>query len=304
MGRNIAITLFASITTTVLTSVGILLLVFNRAAFDVVFGILILCFAVAVLTGLIILGRLLSDQARKVRLQTDFVAKVSHELRTPLASIRMFVDTLQSGGIDDPKERTTCLDVISTETSRLTAMIERLLKWGRMEAGKRSFQFRPESTDTLVGEALAQFEPQLQATKAEVQLELPDEVPAVNADREALVEALLNLLNNALKYGGEDGKIIVRLRHEKKRVLIDVIDQGPGIPRHEHRRIFEKFYRVLSPLTAHTKGSGLGLAMANLVVRAHRGKIRLSSEPGSGAHFTIDLPALAERTAALEVPAG
>ncbi len=295
--------LLTAIPTVVFTAVGILILVFQRAGFDIVFGVLVLTFAVAVLTGSIMLAVTIRRQSKLSQLQLDFVSKVSHELRTPLASIRMFVDTLEQGGAEDPEERAMCLDVISTETSRLSSMIERLLSWGRMESGRRLFALRPERVDTLVGEALEQFEAQRQTTGATVDLDLPDEVPAVEADREAMVETLLNLLNNALKYGGELGTITVRVRRRGKRVLIDVRDQGPGIPREEQRRIFEKFYRGSASQVNRVAGSGLGLAMAQHVVRAHRGRIRVVSEPGQGATFTVDLPALKDSDRALEVPA-
>jgi two-component system phosphate regulon sensor histidine kinase PhoR len=291
--------------TAILSSVGILILIFQRAAFDIVFGILVLILAVVILTGGLILQGVLRAQARRVRLQTDFVAKVSHELRTPLASIRMFVDTLQTG-IDDADEKKVCLDVITSETSRLTSMIERLLRWGRMEAGRETYDKRPELASTLVGEALAQLEPQLKQTDVDIEIDLPEKSPAVIADRQAVVEALLNLLSNALKYGatGSESVVVVRVRTRKRKVFFEVEDHGPGISRRDQRRVFEKFYRGSSQLVAQTKGSGLGLAMARLIVRAHKGKIRLSSQPGAGARFTIELPACPAELATREVRPG
>jgi len=302
--RNLAIVTFSFLPTAVLSSVGILILVFQRAGFDIVFGVLILIFSVAVLTGGLIGGAVMRAQARKAKLQTDFVAKVSHELRTPLASIRMFVDTLEDGAVHDPEERAMCLDVISTETSRLTTMIERLLSWGRMESGRRTYRMLPESRATLVGEAVAQLEPQLRASGLELELDLPEQSPAVMADRDALVETLLNLMSNGIKYGAAGGVLVVRVRPEKKRAMIDIEDRGDGIPRGEQRRVFERFYRGTAQVESQAKGSGLGLAMASLVIRAHKGRIRLRSTPGEGACFTVDLPALPDAAAALEVPPG
>lgn len=291
--------------TAILSSVGILILVFQRAGFDIVFGILVLILAVMILTVGIILQNVLRAQARQVKLQTDFVAKVSHELRTPLASIRMFVDTLRDTPGQDPAETALCLDVISTETSRLSSMIERLLSWGRMESGRRIYEMRPELAATLVGEALAQLEPQLQASKVEVALELPEpgEGPAVLADRQALVEALLNLMSNAVKYGA--GRLTVRVStFRQRKVRIDVEDNGPGIPREEQRRVFEKFYRGNAQLVARTAGSGLGLGMARLIVKAHKGQLRLWSQPGAGTRFTVELKKLKSGRSAIEVPRG
>jgi len=302
MRQTLAISAFAFIPTLVLSSIGILTLVYQRAAFDIVFGVLILIFSVAVLTGGIIVQTFLRREAMARRLQTDFVSKVSHELRTPLASIRMFADTLCENGDMDDGERAMCLDVIVTETSRLSSMIERLLAWGRMEAGRREYDLRPELVRTLVGEALAQAEPQFQAEEVQVTATFPPGEFAVRADRRAMVETLLNLLNNAVKYGGAGELVEVRVRSERRRVLIDVRDHGPGIPRKEHRRVFERFYRGQSQGGSTTTGSGLGLAMATLVVKAHGGRIRLSSVPGEGACFTVDLPALPDASIALEVP--
>lgn len=290
--------------TVVLSSVGILILVFQRAAFDIVFGVLILIFSVAVLTGGIVLQRALGAQTRFVRLQTDFVAKVSHELRTPLASIRLFVDTLQAGKVTDEDEAAMCLNVISTETSRLTTMIERLLSWGRMESGGRTYKQRPELAATLVGEALALLEAQLHGSEVDVSVRIDDDKLGVLADRNAMVEALLNLLANAAKYGGNGVHVSVHVQRSRRRALIEVEDDGPGIPRKEQRRVFEKFYRGSSPLTEQIKGSGLGLAMVRHVVKAHKGRVRLSSRPGEGTRFTIDLPALRPERSAMEVPAG
>lgn len=305
MTRTLITSALYFVPTLVLSSVGILILVFQRAGFDIVFGILLLILSVALLTGGIIVHGVLRRQSRRVKLQTDFVAKVSHELRTPLASIRMFVDTLKEG-VEEAEDTEMCLDVISSETSRLTSMIERLLSWGRMEAGRRTYQRRPELASTLVGEALAQLEPQLRGKDVELELDLPDPCPAVLADREAMVESLLNILSNAVKYGvSEDkGRIAVRVEPVGKRVHIVIADDGPGVPRREQRRIFEKFYRGSSQSVSGTEGSGLGLAMARLVVKAHRGKIKVRSQPGEGAQFVISLPRLRSDASHMEVPVG
>lgn len=299
MRRLLILIGLAVLPTLLLSAIGILVLLFQRAAFDVAFGILILIFSVAVLTGALILYDLDRRQRRKLKLQTDFVAKVSHELRTPLASIRMFVDTLRDGDLEaDEVER--CLSTLSSETSRLSSMIERLLSWGRMESGKRRYELRPELVATLVAEAVAQVEAQIPNGKAQLDLDLPSVSPAVRADRKALVEALLNLLSNAFKYGAT--QVTVRVREGKRRVVIEVVDNGPGVPREEQGRVFEKFYRGRKQIESSIEGSGLGLAMARLVVRAHGGLLSLRSDPGHGAHFTIRLPSLEQAEAALEVP--
>jgi len=293
----------AVVGTVALSVVGILILVFSRSGFDIASGVLILIFTVLMLTGMIMGAVAVRRSRREQRLQTDFVSKVSHELRTPLASIRLFVDTLARGGVDQA-ERDSCLAALSAETSRLTSLIERLLDWGRMEAGRRVYDLRPERVDTLVAEALAQLEAQLRESGVRVTLELPEQPLAVLADRPAVVESLLNLMRNGVKYGGSGGLLIVRVRAEGRKACVDVADHGPGIPRSERRRVFDKFYRGAAARDARAlAGHGLGLAMARHVAHAHRGRIRLESEEGGGACFTLELPAL-PASAALEVPAG
>jgi two-component system phosphate regulon sensor histidine kinase PhoR len=299
MRRLLLLLGLAVVPTVLLSAIGILVIVYQRAALDVVLGILILIFSVTVLAGALILHELDRRQRRTVKLQTDFVAKVSHELRTPLASIRMFVDTLREGGLE-PDEIERCLATLSSETSRLSSMIERLLSWGRMESGRRTYDLRPELVSTLVAEAAAQVEAQIANDEARLELELPSPSPAVRADRKALVEALLNLLSNAFKYGAT--RVRVSARQEKETVAIEVADDGPGVPREEQQRVFEKFYRGQDQIRSSVDGSGLGLAMAKLVVRAHGGKLSLQSEPGEGARFTVRLPVLEQREHALEVP--
>jgi two-component system phosphate regulon sensor histidine kinase PhoR len=293
----------AVVCTVALCVVGILVLVFQRSGFDIASGILILNFTLLMLTGMIMGAVALRRSRREVRLQTDFVSKVSHELRTPLASIRLFVDTLAQGGVDE-EERGACLAALSAETSRLTRLIERLLSWGRMEAGRQVYDLRPERVDTLVAEALAQLEAQIRESGVGVTLDLPPAPLAVLADRPAVVETLLNLMRNAVKYGGSGGVLLVRVRAEGRWACVDVIDRGPGIPRAERRRVFEKFYRGSAAREARAlAGHGLGLAMARHVARAHKGRIELESREGEGARFTLALPATPVAQA-LEVPAG
>ncbi len=293
----------AVVSSVVLSAVGITILITQRSGWDIASGVLVINFSLLMLTGMIIGAVALHRAYRERQLQTDFVSKVSHELRTPLASIRLFVDTLEAGEMDED-ERRQCLAAISSETSRLTRVIERLLTWGRMEAGRKLYELRPERADTLVAEALAQMESQIRESGVEVELEICEPSPAVLADRNAVVETLLNLMRNAVKYGGSGGVLIIRVRSDGKRALIDVEDHGPGIPRSELRRVFDKFYRGDAVRETRTlAGHGLGLAMARHVVKAHRGTIRLDSRVGHGARFTVDLPVIpGER--ALEVPEG
>ncbi|MFZ5478373.1 MAG: sensor histidine kinase [Myxococcota bacterium] len=239
--------------------------------------------------GVVLMGRAVVQQVRLSRLQTDFVSNVSHELRTPLTSIRLFVETLQSGRVQDPEKVRECLDVIAQESERLTRKIERVLTWARMEAGRRIYEFEDVRPIDLVKRALEAFRGHDLAGEVDVAVDVPPELPLVSVDVDAMSEALLNLVSNARKYGGPDVHIRVEGRADRRHVYLTVADDGPGVPREERKRIFEKFYRPDVLASRRSEGSGLGLAIVAAAVQAHKGRVDVESEEGEGARFTIRL---------------
>jgi signal transduction histidine kinase len=242
------------------------------------------------IVGVILMGRGVVQQVRLARLQTDFVSNVSHELRTPLTSIRMFIETLQSGRVTDPERVAECLDIIATESDRLTRKIERVLTWARMEAGRRIYELELVKPAELVAKTVEAFRTQQIASSAEVTVKVPGDLPLVMADPEAMTEALLNLVSNARKYGGDNVRIEIEGAAERRWVLLSVADDGPGIAREERKHIFEKFYRPDVLATRRTEGSGLGLAIVRAIVLAHKGRVDVESEAGRGARFIVRLP--------------
>ena len=271
-------------------TVGILMLVFGRQKQDYVFGTLSLALVATTIIGTIGTLVVLYREAYVSRLQTDFVNKVSHDLRTPLTSIRMFVETLQLGRLEDPARQKEALDIISSETERLSALITRLLDWARMESGKRSFDFRRQPVGPIVDDALRAVEPQRLQTGAQVIRTLAPGLPQIYVDRDALADVLVDLLQNAFKYTGPEKRISVQARAAGPSVEIVVEDNGPGIPGADQKRIFDKFYRGKDPLERTIEGSGLGLSMVKHILKAHGGKVSVRSELGKGAAFTVLLP--------------
>jgi two-component system, OmpR family, phosphate regulon sensor histidine kinase PhoR len=274
----------------VLLGLGIMMLVFNKANLNMLFGILVVTLVGLLATGTVLALVFVRREAVLSKLQSDFVSKVSHELRTPLTSIRMFVETLQLKRVSSPEEVDACLDVLNRETARLTGRIERLLDWGRMEAGKRVYESGPERVEEIVAQALEHFDANLVGRREEVQLELALDLPILYVDRSAIVDALVNLLTNAYKYSPERGRICLSARADERYVRISVSDKGVGIARPEHRRIFDKFYRSNELLSSDVEGSGLGLAIVRHVIQAHGGRVELESELGKGSTFTLVLP--------------
>jgi len=282
---------FVFVPAALLLVVGILILVYGVVARDYVFGALILALVATTVAGTAATLAVLHRQAQVSRLQTEFVNKVSHDLRTPLTSIRMFVETLQLGRLQDQGRQAEALEIIAEETDRLSGLINRLLDWARMESGRRTFKLETQRVEPMVDAALQAFETQRLTSAVEVTRVVDQGLPRVLADRDAITGALLDLLNNAHKYSGPDKRIRVEAHAAGPTVQLSVTDNGPGISRTEQKRVFEKFYRAQDPLQRSIEGSGLGLAMVKHIARAHGGSVGVTSEVGQGATFTITLPA-------------
>jgi two-component system, OmpR family, phosphate regulon sensor histidine kinase PhoR len=276
--------------TALLLIMGILMLVFWEAQLNLLFGILSIGLVGCMVTGGVLSLVYLRREANLSKLQLDFVSKVSHELRTPLTSIRMFVEMLQADDGRDPNETAICLDVLQKETIRLSQRIERLLDWGRMESGRRVYELEPETSDAIVEAALSAFDATQVGHVHDIEAKI-DEGVMVSADRAALVDALVNLLSNAVKYGGgESTRIVIAAESDARHLRLSVSDNGIGIPKREHKNIFQKFYRANDLLSRDVEGSGLGLAIVRHVAQGHGGRVEVDSEPGRGSTFTIVIP--------------
>jgi two-component system phosphate regulon sensor histidine kinase PhoR len=276
------------IPTVLLLSLGIVLMFIGEAKVNIVLGILTVSFVAFIVTGVILVLVFVRREANLSELQADFVSKVSHELRTPLTAIRLFSETL--GKAQDEETRAKCLAVLSSETEKLTRRIERLLDWGRMEAGRKLYDLQEESPQQIVDDAVAAF-PAVRFDQVKFEARVDEGMPHVLADRPAIVDALVNLLANAHKYGGNPPVITLRARAGLRgEVTFEVSDNGGGIALPEQRRIFEKFYRIDDRLSRVREGSGLGLAIVKHIVRAHAGRIAVDSAKGKGSTFRITLP--------------
>jgi two-component system phosphate regulon sensor histidine kinase PhoR len=269
-----------------LSAIGVLLLVLDKGSYNLLIGILVLSFTGTLVTGVILVWVFLRRERNLSELQADFVSKVSHELRTPLTSIRMFTETLSLRRGDDIAED-RCIEALNKESTRLQGLIDRLLDWGRMESGRRVYEVDEHDVRDIVDEAIAAFEPVRERRNVDLAVDIAPGLPKVICDKSALVDSLVNLVSNAYKYGGQPRHIAVTARATEREVAITVRDNGKGIARNEHKRIFEKFYRVDDLLARQQEGSGIGLAIVQHVMRAHRGRVEVDSAPGCGSAFTL-----------------
>ena len=224
------------------------------------------------------------------RLKSDFVANVSHELKTPLALIRLFAETLELGRVPNDDRKKQYYQVINKESQRLTQLINNILDFSRIEAGKKEYRFAKIDVGRIVAEVVESYRFPIEQQGFTFDVKLADELPEIEVDKEALSQALLNLINNAIKYSRDEKWIGIEARQDGDRVLISVADKGIGVARPEQEKIFDKFYRAEDSLVHETKGSGLGLSLVRHIMDAHGGTVRVESAPGEGSTFTLDLP--------------
>jgi signal transduction histidine kinase len=230
-----------------------------------------------------------SKEMALAKLKSDFVSNVSHELRTPLSLIRLYAETLEMGRMVSPDKYQEYYQIIRKESERLTALINNILDFSRIEAGRKEYDFRETDISELVRNTLESYKYQIEQQGFAFEEKI-EPVPPMRVDREALARSLVNLVNNALKYSQDRKFIGVNLYRKNGSVKLEVVDHGIGIPSQEQDRIFEKFYRVGDPLVHNTKGSGLGLSLVRHIVKAHGGDVSVDSTPGEGSTFTITLP--------------
>lgn len=246
---------------------------------------------VAILAG----GSLLFWQARQSEAEaaqkTSFVANVSHEFKTPLTTIRLYAELLEQGRVPDDAKRGEYLRTIGRETQRLARLVGNALDFSRLEQGKKKYAREPLDLAAELGRLLDTQAPRL----AEAGLVLRREGPAVplpvTADRDAIEQIVLNLFDNAVKYAGAGGEVVVELAAGPAGgATVRVLDRGPGVPAEHRERIFEKFHRVDDTLTAAGTGTGLGLSIARQLARGLGGELRHEPRAGGGASFILELP--------------
>jgi signal transduction histidine kinase len=239
----------------------------------------------------LLVATVLRRQMRLSRLKNDLVATVSHELKTPLSSMRLLVDTLLERQPPDPRQTLEYLQLVARENERLSRLIDNFLTFSRLERGKQQFAAEPIEPAEVARQAAEALHDRLYEPNCQFELQIEPDLPMISGDFDALVTVLVNLLDNALKYSGDQKRIALRAIDNGNTVGWSVEDNGVGLsPRHK-RRVFDRFYQVNERLTRTAGGCGLGLSIAQRIVIAHGGSIAVESEVGKGSAFRVMLPA-------------
>jgi signal transduction histidine kinase len=223
-------------------------------------------------------------------MRSQFAASVSHELKTPLTSIRMFAEALTMGVQKNPEAQKDYLRTIISESERLSRLLNNVLDFSKIEQGTRTYRFEPTSLEEVIRAAEEALAFPMDQRGFDLQVEVEEGIPEVQADRDAIEQAVLNLLHNAMKYSGESRKIDLVLRRNGNMAQIDVADHGIGISEENKNQIFGKYFRVPGIENQKIPGTGLGLTIVGHIAEAHGGRVEVQSHPGEGSTFSLILP--------------
>ena len=249
------------------------------------------------LCGVVLIIRATDREARLAQAKANFVANVSHELKTPLSLLSLFSEILELGRVKNEEKRLEYYRIMRHESRRLNKVIDNILDFSKIEAGRKTYNFAAGDIAEVIENVLSSYRYQIVNSGFDVETDLQRDLPPVSIDRDAMLQAISNLLDNAIKYSREVKQLSITTDRRGTDLSVEIADRGIGIPRAEQARIFEKFYRVGNGLVHDVKGSGLGLSLVKHIIEAHEGTISVESDVGKGSRFTILLPlARAEAT--------
>ena len=237
----------------------------------------------------LVVFRDVSEVKRTEQVRTDFVANVSHELRTPLAALKAVIETLEGGAARDPDVAGDFFSRADAEVDRLVAMVEELLELSRIESGEQSVAYDAVDLTGILRRAVERLRPEADKRQVNLSLRTDGPLPAVQGDSERLERAVINVIQNGLKFTPAGGSVLVAAATLDAEVRIRIADSGVGIAREHLARVFERFYK--GDRARHQEGSGLGLALVKHTIEAHGGTVTAESEPGRGSVFILTLPA-------------
>ncbi|NPV72738.1 MAG: phosphate regulon sensor histidine kinase PhoR [Pelotomaculum sp.] len=240
--------------------------------------------------GVVALLRDITERKILQEMRSEFVANVSHELRTPLTSIRGFAETLLDGALEEPDTARRFLEIINSETERLSRLIDELLNLSRLESHKWVPKRQPVNMGELIKRAVAILQPRAVEKNLAIKINLPEDLPVVQGDPDMLSQVLLNLIENAVVYTQAGGEVSISAAATQDEMKVDVKDNGIGIPPESLSRVFERFYRVDKARSREQGGTGLGLSIVKHIIDAHRGSVQVESKVGIGSTFSFVIP--------------
>ena len=246
--------------------------------------------ASALLFGLYFMISNIYHRIKINRMKEDFVSSVSHELKTPIAAVKMLTETLKRGRIKEPKRIDEYYGMIIRESTRLTRFINKILDFSRIEKGGKIFYFEKENVVDTAKTAVEIYKDEAQDKSLKIHFNADKKELTAEMDKDAILQVIINLMDNAYKYSRDEKDITVSVKDAGKEIHIEVEDKGLGIPKKNIEKIFEKFYRVERDMMGEIKGSGLGLSFVKSVISAHNGRIAVESEIGVRSKFIISLP--------------
>lgn len=251
------------------------------------FGALML----VILVGVWFLYTNIRNQIRLAQIKSEFISNVSHEIRTPLALISMYIETLEMGRVKTAEKVKEYYQIITKETQRLAGMVDKILNFSKLESGKRTLKFDICQLNEITQKVLNTYAFHLSNQGFSSTFIAADNLPHISCDADAVADALINLIENAVKYSTDKKQIEISTGKSKKYVFVEVKDFGMGISKKHQKLIFDKFYRVSNENLANkVKGTGLGLALVNETMKRHKGKIVLSSKLHEGSTFRLLFP--------------
>ena len=245
---------------------------------------------VFLLCGLALTIRATDREARLAQAKSNFVANVSHELKTPLTLLSLFSEILELGRVNNEEKKNEYYRIIHDESRRLNKMIDNILDFSKIEAGRKKYNFADGDMAEVIENVLSTYHYQIANSGFDVQTNIQPDLPSVLIDRDAMAQAISNLVDNAIKYSGEVKQLSIKTETLGTDLRIEIADHGIGIPRAEQAKVFDKFYRVGNGLVHDVKGNGLGLSLVKHIIEAHKGTISVESDAGKGSRFTILLP--------------
>jgi len=250
----------------------------------------ILTLILVLVFGVVLVTRTVAHELEILKIKSDFVSSVSHEFKTPLTSIKALTERLLNDKVKNPNKMKQYFSVISQDADRLTRLVQNVLDFSKIEEGKKEYDLSKTNVAEWLNQTIRNFKKESMQRKIKIQTQIPENIPYLKIDKNAMAQAVINLLDNAVKFSPNNSEIEVIVEKQENTLIIKIKDYGMGIPQKELDKIFDKFYQGTNSIRYSVKGTGLGLTLVKHTVEAHGGKISVESKEDRGSTFSVILP--------------